>query len=359
MTPKAPAIESRQLRYFVVVAEKLSFRRAAEALHMAQPALTRQIKALEGLLKVRLFNRNSHYVALTPAGQVALEKAKEVLDRLGGVVDATRRAAAGHSQTVRVGFASHAAYHFVPELVRPFRLACPGIRVDLHRFLAGLQFDPILDGSVDVAILRPLYSDPRIASHIIRRVRFLAALPAGHRLLRGPSITMADLQDEDFVMPQGARGPCYQGQITGFCLDAGFTPRSVVETGDVQALVGTVASGYGVTIIPETATALRVAGVEYRPISDLTQTADFVLAWRRDEQNDTVRRFIELASKTVDEGRGTGPDGRQQEVSASRCGRRLAAARRHRPASGGSAAAVEDHTLAEKGGEPPLISTEF
>jgi DNA-binding transcriptional LysR family regulator len=307
MTRKGPAIESRQLRYFVMVAEKLSFRGAAEALHMAQPALTRQIKALEALMKVRLFDRNSHHVAMTPAGQVALENAKDVLRRLDGIVDATRWAAAGQSHMVRVGFASHAAYHFVPELVRPFRLTFPQFGVELHRYLAGLQFDPLLDGSVDVAILRPLYSDPRIESHLIRRVRFLVALPAGHRLLQGPSVTMADLQDEDFVMPRRARGPCFQGQIIGFCLDAGFTPRSVVEAGDVQAMVGTVASGYGVTIIPETAASLHVTGVEYRAIAGLAQTADFVLAWRRNERNDTVTRFIELAARVNGEKRCVEP----------------------------------------------------
>src|SRR6266851_7509638 len=141
MGTNRPKIDSRHLRYFVAVAEALSFRRAAETLHMAQPALTRQIKALEELMRVRLFERNSHHVALTPAGSVALKEAKENLNGLDKLVHKTRRVAAGESRTVHLGFASHAAYHFVPQLVRPFRASVPGVGVDLHRFMAGLQFD--------------------------------------------------------------------------------------------------------------------------------------------------------------------------------------------------------------------------
>lgn len=299
LTPR-PAIDSRHLRYFVAVAENLSFTRASEQIYIAQPALTRQIKALELALNVRLFDRSSHHVALTAAGSVALQKAQHLLQELDDLVDATRHAAGGHAEPIRMGFGSHAAYQFVPQIVRAFRMHLPQFPIELHRFLADRQFDDVIDGKFDVALFRPLYEDPRACTRVIKRTRFMAALPAGHRLLEEQTVRMEDLANEDFVLPRSRPGPNFQSQVLGFCLDAGFQPKNITEASDVQVLVGNVASGYGVAVVAEPTAALLIPGVDYRPIEGLSATADYALAWRRDDVRPVMQRFIEVALSVGD-----------------------------------------------------------
>lgn len=295
---RAP-VDSRHLRYFVAVANALSFRRAAEELHIAQPALTRHIKALEETLGVRLFNRDKHHVELTPAGTAALERANIVLQNVGTFVCDTRLAEKGELGRLRVGFVSHSAYEYVPRIVRAYRALHPRVNIELHKFLATEQYDVLLQRKIDVAILRPLYDDPRVMSSILVRPAFYAALPSDHPLASESSIRLSDLSEEAFVTLPSSAGASFHTQVLDFCHAAGFLPKVIHEAADVQAVIGTVGSGMGVAIVPEPVIRLQAYGVAYVILSDITDTADFVIAWRRDEQSKLIAGFVELAQETL------------------------------------------------------------
>lgn len=286
-------MDIRQLRYFVAVAEKLSFRRAAEQLHVAQPALSRQIRQLEDRLKARLFDRDKRTVQLTAAGIAVLGHARVVLAAVQELPVIAQRAAVGESGQVRVGFISLVAYEFLPALVREFRSALPHVDVQMHEFPVMQQFEPLKQDHFDVAILRMLRPDPAIATHVIERARFVVALPTSHALCQRELLSVADLVHEDFVSLPHTEGASFQGLILDFCRRAGFRPSVMREVGDSQAMMGMVGAGMGVAIVPETVRHLQTAGVEYRHLDDLTERAEIVLAWRRDQRNPLVDAFVQ------------------------------------------------------------------
>lgn len=289
------SIDIRHLRYFEAVADCLSFRRASERLHVAQPALTRQVRSLEAALGVRLLERSSQHVSLTPAGEVVLEHARSVLQGVDKLAEAATQADRGCLGTLRIGFISHAAHDCLPRIVRSFLRACPGIEVEFHKFLATQQYETLLANEVDVALLRPLYSDARVESHVISRTSFLVAIPEGHSLANRQEVSMADLATEPFVTLPSQGGASFHSEILGYCERAGYVPRKVKEVSDLQALIATVGSGIGLAIVPESVTSLRAYGVVYKSLSDLDTCAEMVVAWRRDDNSKLIKSFIDCA----------------------------------------------------------------
>ncbi len=292
-------IESRQLRYYIAVAEEASYRRAAERLHIAQPALSRHIQALESAMGVRLLERNKHQVKLTPAGRVALDRAKVLIKYMDDLILAARRAAEGETGTLRIGFISFVAYEYLPKMLRVFRARYPDVGIELQEFMVMQQFEMLLDDRIDLAVLRPLYKDPRIATRTIARSRFVVALPGDHPLLEKRSVRMADLAGEEFITLPKRHGPSFHAQIMSFCAGAGFTPAIVREASDGQAVIGLVASGMGVAVVPESVAKLNTAGVQYRLVRGLPETAEIVLAWRVDNPSPVLQRFIETAAQAM------------------------------------------------------------
>lgn len=291
-------MDVRQLRYFVAVADELSFRRAADRLHVAQPALSRQIQQLEDRLGVLLVERDKRHVALTPAGDAVLKQARTVLGLMQQLPGLAQRAAAGCSAHLRVGFISLVASEFLPMLVRRFRSEFPNVDVKLNEFQVLQQFEPLLREDIDVAILRLLKPDAAIASYVIQRQRFVVALPEGHPLCRSESLAVGDLACEDFVSLPAGPGKSFGGLTLRFCRDAGFEPRAMHDVGDSQAMLGMVGAGVGVAIVPEAARHLRTDGVEYRPLNDLEERAEIAIAWRAQDTNPLVGGFVDAARRS-------------------------------------------------------------
>jgi len=289
------SIDIRHLRYFEAVADCLSFRRASERLHVAQPALTRRVRALEAALGVRLLERSSQHVSLTPAGEVVLVHARSVLQGIDKLAEAATQADRGSLGTLRIGFISHAAHECLPRIMRSFLRTCPGVEVEFHKFLATQQYETLLANEVDVALLRPLYSDARVLSQVISRSSFLVAIPEGHPLANRQEISMADLAAETFVTLPSQVGASFHSEILGYCERAGYVPHKVKEASDLQALIATVGSGIGLAIVPESVTSLRAYGVVYKPLSDLDTRAEMIVAWRRDDNSKLVNSFIDCA----------------------------------------------------------------
>jgi len=250
---------------------------------------------LEDALGVRLLDRSNQHVSLTPAGEVVLEHARSVLQGIDKLAEAATQADRGSLGTLRIGFISHAAHESLPRIVRSFLRTCPGIEVEFHKFLATQQYETLLSNEVDVALLRPLYSDARVRSQVISRSSFLVAIPEGHLLADKQEISMADLAAETFVTLPSQGGPSFHSEILGYCERAGYVPRRVKEAADLQALIATVGSGIGLAIVPKSVTNLHAYGVVYKPLSDLNTCAELVVAWRRDDNSKLVKAFIDCA----------------------------------------------------------------
>jgi DNA-binding transcriptional LysR family regulator len=289
-------MELRQLRYFVAVAEELHFSRAAARVHVAQPALSRQIRALEDQMEVRLFERDRRRVALTAAGASFLDEVKLLLGHVDRAVEAARRADRGELGSLRIGYVPAVVGTSLPEIVRAFRKRFPNVDVRLQEMNPAMQVDALLGERVDVGFVRGPVHEPALAVHTVLEEPLVAALPWGHRLGRHKHLGVAMLAGEPFVLQARSRGPGSHDQILAVCRSAGFTPR-VVQEGSNLDLLALVASGAGVAIVPASLRAMRRAGVLYRPLIERPMTR-LEMVWRKNAGSPVLREFLKDVRRT-------------------------------------------------------------
>ena len=211
-------MELRHLRYFMAVGEELSFTRAAERLHIAQPPLSQQIKQLEEELGVTLLQRGARPLRLTGAGEVLLQRSRALLADLDAAIAETRRTGRGQTGKLSVGFAGSAMYVFLPDVINTFREACPNVELNLHEMLASEVAQALQERKIDVGFARPqLPPLDHIAQRLILEEPYLAALPKRHRLAGRTLIALSDLADEPFVLYPSTPGPSVMEIFTSAC----------------------------------------------------------------------------------------------------------------------------------------------
>lgn len=286
-------MELRHLRYFCAVAEELHFGRAAQRLHIAQPPLSQQIRQLEEELGVALLNRTTRSVELTAAGHAYYARAVAILD---GVQDAgrqVRRIAEGTEGRLTIGCVGSATYSLLPRLVRMLGETLPHVEIAIRsEMLAPAQVDALLVGDIDLALLRPPVTDPRLTIETLRRDRLLVAVPSDHPLARHPKLGLAQLRDEPFVAHAGQGRSIMNMVMTAACADAGFTPRIRQEVMETSTLLTMVAAGFGVAIVPSPTADIKIAGIAYVPLVPETLGVDLIAAYPSTGRKQLLDRVI-------------------------------------------------------------------
>ncbi|WP_116101172.1 LysR substrate-binding domain-containing protein [Amycolatopsis thermalba] len=286
-------MELRHLRYFTAVADTCHFGKAAERLHMAQPALSHAIRQLEAELGAPLFTRTTRQVRLTPAGEFLLAEARRVLDTVEDSVRGVRRIADGRLGLVRVGFTGTSAFSHLPRIARAVKRDLPGVAVEVHAdLLTPAQCDGLRNGGLDLAVLRPPAQGEDIELHTLEVEPLILAVPADHRLAVEPAVSVADLRTEGFISYAG-KDSVVNDAVMRSCQAAGFSPRREHEAAGTAVLLALVAGGLGVAVVPASARALPLAGVVFRDLSD-AGTVELALAWRRDNDSPLVRSVLDV-----------------------------------------------------------------
>jgi DNA-binding transcriptional LysR family regulator len=292
-------IELRHLRYFVAVAEHGGFRRAAERLHVSQPPLSQQIAQLEQRLGAALLVRSRRGIALTAAGETFLRDARMLLADLDRAVEAARRAGAGTTGLVRLGFVGSAAYPIVPDIVRAFRAAHPEVEVRLRELSTAEQLEALAAGALDVGFARLPLDEPAVELEPVATEPILAALPEGHPLATRRQVRLHDLATEPFVMFPRAQAPGFFDHLVNLVAATGTAPRIVQEAREMQTIMALVASGLGVTLVPASVQALALHGAVYRPLQGNPQTELAVLR-PRGTPAPAVAAFLAVARQVSD-----------------------------------------------------------
>ena len=285
-------MELRHVRYFVAVADHLSFARAARALHLSQPPLSRQIRALEDELGTPLLARTKRAVALTPAGAALLPEARRLLRDADALKAGAQAHAAGEAGTLALGFIGLAAYNVLPEVLPEFHRRHPGVRLALREATSDVLLAALRQGEIDVALVLPQADDPALEYATLHRDILVAALPAARRDLRGSTIRLAALASEPFILFPRKVGASLYDQIVGLCRRAGFSPRVEQEAIQMQTIVSLVAAGMGVALVPGSLKNMRRAGVIYRPLAERSPRIEIGVAWRRGAESPAVRAFV-------------------------------------------------------------------
>lgn len=267
-------IETRLLRQFIAVAQELNFHRAAIRLHMAQPPLSQAINRLEDKLGFSLFTRDKREVRLTVAGADFLDTAHATLQTLEQGVEQARKVAKGMAGSLTVTAISIAGYPFLLHSLKAFRQAYPQVQLIIREMPSAEQAKALLTGDSDLAFMRQLpLPGGHLASRLILDEPLLLALPRDHALAAHSEVQLQDCAQEDFVFTPQVLGSGYHAQLIALCESAGFYPRIVQEAAQIQTLLGLVACGFGVALVPQSfaASGLRDELV-LRPLAPVSQT---------------------------------------------------------------------------------------
>ncbi len=286
-------MELRQLKYFIAVAEERSFSRAALRLHISQPPLSTQLKALEDELGVRLLDRTNRGVTLTAAGQVFFDEMRALLTQLDRSKEKARNAGRGDVGTLAIGFVSIADYGILPPALKEFRGLYPGVEVQLHELTTDAQTREMRAARLDLGIgIGPVEAADLQFESLIHEDLVLAA-PTGHRLIKdAKAVNLKTLSNESFIVAPRDLAPGLFDQIVGRCRAAGFAPRITQQARQMQTVISLVACGMGFALVPASVQNLRRSGVQYRPLRGPATTVELGVLKSRGNENPLVLNFV-------------------------------------------------------------------
>ncbi|CAP54116.1 putative transcriptional regulator, LysR family [Gluconacetobacter diazotrophicus PA1 5] len=293
-------MDLRHLRYFVAVAERGGFTRAAESLHMEQPPLSQQIRQLEQELGVTLFERLSRGVRLTEAGACLIDQARTIL-----AMDAQFRTdaggiARGEQGRLRIGLAGAVSLlPLIPQAIRLFRDRWPGIVLTMEDSNTPALIDALRQRRLDIAIIRPPVVEPDIATTPLLDEPTVIALPSGHPAGEEEEIDLARIAGEPLIIFDRALGPGFYDAILSACQAAGFTPAFGQGAPQIASTVPLVAAGLGVSIVPDCLRQIHAGGVTYHAIRGTAPLASLAIATLAGASGPLVPRFVETLRERV------------------------------------------------------------
>lgn len=291
----------RRIRHFVVLAETLNFRRAAERLNMAQPPLSVSIHKLEAELGVRLFERISSGVTLSVAGASLLPEARRLLAQGAELTRLARGAADGTGGQLRIGFAGSAIYELLPMLLPRFRAQYPDVELVLREATSASIMRGIDEETHDIGLVRtPLLDSTRAKLVTLQRETFIAALPAGNPLASRAGLVLADLAGEPFILYSASDAAGLRCAVLIACQQAGFIPRVSQEAVQIQTVLALVESGLGVALVPSVMQRFSSERIVYCTLHDLppAATTALALAYLADSRSPSAKHFLEFATRT-------------------------------------------------------------
>lgn len=292
-------MELRHLRYFVALSESLHFGQAASRLHIAQPSLSHQIQQLETELQTRLLRRTKRRVELTEAGRLFLDEAREILARADRAAVIARRAGRGEAERLRIGVGYCMDQLAISRAVSAFTGKNGAIRVELQTMAVPLQLAAIRDQRLDVGFVRPPVTESSLTSETLISEPVVAALPKNHRLSAKQAMSLSALAEEAFLLVSRESVPIYHDIVLKACREAGFVPDAPHEADQLLMMLGMVAAGSGVALVPAFAREMKPRGVVFASLRPSPATLETAVTWRRENPSRVLTDFIAIARRVL------------------------------------------------------------
>ncbi len=291
-------MELRHLRYFVAVAEELSFTRAAERLHVSQPPLSQQIKQLEEEVQSQLFDRSRRWVRLTRAGRLFLDHARQVLEEVERAVLAARRTTGSESE-LSVASTTWTNLTAVSRILRCFCEAHRAIRIEVQTLNSMLQVRAVKARTVDVGFMFPPPADD--ALEIARLVRYplVVALPTNHRLAARAELSPGDLAGESYVMLAADVAPAYGAIVSKYWERVGVSIRERLKVDQAHALIDLVAAGAGFALVPSSVQECEKQRIVCRRVHPAPPELELALVWASGVESPAISALLEVARRIV------------------------------------------------------------
>lgn len=287
-------MEIRQLRYFAAVAEELSFTRAATVLHVAQSAVSAQVRLLEDSVGVTLVERNSRRVRLTSAGHAFLRGARKVMLDLDELVRQTRRIGRAETGHLAVGFIGAQSHEWMPLVLRRFRQGHPDVEVTLTEMVPSAQLEALAAHRLDVGVVGAIdgRAPPGLNVECLVEEEPRVGVPSDHSLAGQPFVRLRQLKDESFILTSRENAPSYRSWLARLCQRAGFSPRVVQEVDRARTAVQYVAAGFGISIFGEHISRQPAPGVKFLPLRPSGEKIRYGVAWRKEASEPLVQKFL-------------------------------------------------------------------
>ena len=292
-------MELRHLRYFIAVAEEGSFSNAAERrLHTAQPSLSRQIRELELEVGVKLLERRARGVALTAAGRVFLDRARLALTQIEAAGEAARRAEEPEKPGFVVGFLAGQEDVWLSETLRILREEAQDTEIMLLSKSSRELADALMQGKVDVALLRHETQTTGLAFKFLFKEPLMAVVPAGHRLAAHKAIRPEDLAHETFISATRL-APIVRSAVNDYAAKVGITLKQEYDAENVTGAMSLVASIGGVSILPLNTASILIPSVVVRPLKGVPPTVDLMMGYNKSNMSPLLKRFLFRADELV------------------------------------------------------------
>jgi DNA-binding transcriptional LysR family regulator len=287
-----------ELKSFSVLARELHFRRSAEHLSMSQPALSKQIRRLEGKVGGALFARTRRRVTLTEAGRVLLPFADRLLKESESALATARDASKGCAGTLRIGFGLATVSDILPKTILRFSRKYPSVKLQMCDMSTPSQLTALFEETLDLGILRLPIASPELETLPLIRERLILAVPES--VDYGRRDRLSNLRDSPFVLISRSASATFHDHAVSVCRCAGFTPTIVQEANETFTVLNFVRAGFGVSLVQSAATRMQVPGVRFHELRMRESEWAIGLAWKRScEKRDLILKFVETIRTVV------------------------------------------------------------
>lgn len=289
-------MEIRQLQAFAVVAHTLNFSRAAEQLHLSQPALSKRIRALEEEIGQQLLLRTKRTVRITSAGTTLLGYADDILRRISLAADAVKRSAMGKIGKLAIGFCPGMEIRTLPRIVRAFRRRYPSVELRVHPLPSPEQVRAVREGRIDVGLVHLPVSCEGVGVQTLRPAAFILVSPKDHKLAHCSEAKLQALQGEPFILLSRHREPVYYDSVLSQARSAGVVLTVEAEATSFHDTLSLVASGLGLALLPAYVRELPWKGVAYCPIESPGPELESGIIFRQ-EPSGLTDKFLAVAKR--------------------------------------------------------------
>ena len=285
-------VELRHLRYFQVLAEELRFRKAAERLYISQPGLTRQIKQMEELYGVQLFERSKRHVELTPAGRFLKEEVDFIFNHMDMVKHHLESIGQGKEAELRVGFIGSAAHEVLPNLLLDLNQKFPDIRAVLEELSNSVQLDDLLNHKLDLGFVRVPEVPVGIRKQQVSEETFSVVVPADYPVDQGNFEGLGQMKDEEFILFSSEYSSYYYNLIMSIFEDHQFTPKVLHKSVNALTIFKLVEAGVGIAIVPsglEHGYDLKIKLIE---LDRIPQRTGLYAVWKENNRNPALKNAL-------------------------------------------------------------------
>lgn len=290
----ANQLELRQLNYFKVLAEELHYRKASEILFISQSALSQQIKHLEGILKVSLFERTNRKVALSDAGRLFYKDVLQVLNKVEIAATNIKLYTAGNTGQIGIGFVASAMASVLPALLKQFNSDCPNIRFRLDELNNAEQLIALQNETLDLGFMRSNHLPDGFSSKRVYTETFSLVLPANHPVTDTEFSNIGQFRDENFILFPNEQSQLYYQQIINLCADQGFAPKVAHRSIHAPTIFRLVENGMGLSVIPTSLASTENPNIRFIELKGIPQQTALYAVWKKINNNPALPYFLEM-----------------------------------------------------------------